>query len=61
MMFQELMQAGVQERLREAEAIALQTRARALQRPELNRPRSGASQKRSDRLPVLTLLPRKTS
>jgi hypothetical protein len=60
MMFQELMQAGVQERRREAEAIALQTRALALQRPELNRPRSGASRTRENQLPVLALMPKRT-
>jgi hypothetical protein len=60
MMFQELMQAGVQERRREAEELVLQTRAQALQRPELTRPRSGVSRTKGSRLPVLALMPKRT-
>ena len=61
MMFLELMQAGLEERNREAAELELQHRARVSQQPALNRPRSGLSAKRDNRLPVLALLPRKTS
>lgn len=61
MMFQELMQAGIQERRREAAELELQHRARVSQQPKLIRPRSGPSATRDGRLPVLALMPRKTS
>ncbi len=60
MMFQELMQAGLQERRREAAELERQHRARVSQQPQLNRPRSGPSQTRRARLPVQSLMPHQT-
>ena len=61
MMFQELMQAGIQERRREAEEIERQHLARRSQQPDVKRPRSGPSKAREARLPVLALLPHRHS
>lgn len=60
--FLELMQAGMQERHREAAELERQHRARVSQQPELReRPRSGLSGKGRAQLPVLALMPRRSN